>query len=155
MTTALEPETPKSPNLPVRLRVVEDLERSRLTVFFRLLLTIPHFLWLGIWTLGVLIVVFFGWFIVLIRGQMPDGMHRFFTMYIRYATHVNAYLNLAANPFPGFLGENGYEVDLEFDPPAPPPRAVPSRMTGIARNARKPVFQRFWRAGGSNSRSTS
>ena len=118
MTTALEPETPKSPNLPVRLRVVEDLERSRLTVFFRLLLTIPHFLWLGIWTLGVLIVVFFGWFVVLIRGQMPDGMHRFFTMYIRYATHVNAYLNLAANPFPGFLGENGYEVDLEFDPPA-------------------------------------
>jgi hypothetical protein len=118
LTTALEPETPKSPNLPVRLRVVEDLERSRLTVFFRLLLTIPHFLWLGIWTLGVLIVVFFGWFVVLIRGQMPDGMHRFFTMYIRYATHVNAYLNLAANPFPGFLGENGYEVDLEFDPPA-------------------------------------
>jgi uncharacterized protein DUF4389 len=118
LTTALEPETPKSPNLPVRLRVVEDLERSRLTVVFRLLLTIPHFLWLGIWTLGVLIVVFFGWFVVLIRGQMPDGMHRFFTMYIRYATHVNAYLNLAANPFPGFLGENGYEVDLEFDPPA-------------------------------------
>ena len=30
---------------------------------------------------------------------MPDGLHRFFTMYIRYATHVNAYFNLAANPF--------------------------------------------------------
>jgi hypothetical protein len=99
------------------MRVVEDLERSRLTVFFRLFLTIPHFIWLGIWTIGVVFVVFIGWFIVLFRGQMPDGLHRFFTMYIRYATHVNAYLNLAANPFPGFLGENGYEVDLEFDPP--------------------------------------
>jgi hypothetical protein len=58
------------------------------------------------------------WFAVLIKGELPAGLHRFFTMYIRYATHVNAYLNLAANPFPGFLGENGYEVDVEFDPPA-------------------------------------
>jgi small-conductance mechanosensitive channel len=104
--------------MPVRIRVIEDLGRSRLTVFFRLLLAVPHILWLGIWTLGVLIVVFIAWFVVLFKGEMPDGLHRFFTMYLRYATHVNAYLNLAANPFPGFLGENGYEVDLEFDPPA-------------------------------------
>jgi hypothetical protein len=98
------------------MRVVEDLRRNRLTVFFRLLLVLPHLIWLGIWTLGALIVAFIGWFVVLIRGSMPEGMHRFFTMYIRYATHVNAYLNLAANPFPGFLGER-YEVDIEFDPP--------------------------------------
>lgn len=64
------------------------------------------------------VVALIAWFVVLIRGELPGGMHRFFTMYIRYATHVNAYLNLAANPFPGFLGENGYEIDLEFDPPA-------------------------------------
>jgi hypothetical protein len=100
------------------MRVVEDLQRSRLTVFFRLLLTIPHFIWLAIWTIGVVFVAFVAWFIVLFRGQMPDGLHRFFTMYIRYATHVYAYLNLAANPFPGFLGEDGYEVDLDFDAPA-------------------------------------
>ena len=99
--------------------MIEDLSRSRLTVFFRLLLSIPHLIWLAIWTLGVLLVAIVAWFVVLFRGQLPDGLHRFFTMYIRYATHVNAYLNLAANPFPGFLGENGYEVDLEFDPPAP------------------------------------
>lgn len=109
---------PEPPGPAVRLRVIEDLERSRLTVFFRLLLTVPHLLWLGIWTIGVVFVAFVAWFVVLFRGQMPGGLHRFFTMYIRYATHVNAYLNLAANPFPGFLGENGYEVDLEFDPPA-------------------------------------
>jgi hypothetical protein len=106
------------PDHPVRIRVIEDLERSRLTVFFRLLLVIPHLIWLAIWTVGVVFVAFIAWFVVLFRGQMPDGLHRFFTMYIRYATHVNAFFNLAANPFPGFLGENGYEVDIEFDPPA-------------------------------------
>ena len=100
------------------MRVIEDLHRNRLTVFFRFLLAIPHLIWLSIWTLGVVIVGFIAWFVVLIKAEMPAGLHRFFTMYIRYATHVTAYLNLAANPFPGFLGENGYEVDLEFDPPA-------------------------------------
>jgi hypothetical protein len=97
--------------------VIEDLSRNRLTVFFRLLLAIPHLIWLFLWTLGVVFVAFVAWFIVLFRGQMPDGLHRFFTMYVRYLTHVYAYLHLAANPFPGFLGEDGYEVDVEFDPP--------------------------------------
>jgi uncharacterized protein DUF4389 len=99
--------------------VIEDLSRNRLTVFFRLLLAIPHLIWLFLWTLGVIFVAFIAWFVVLFRGQMPDGLYRFFTMYIRYLTHVNAYLHLAANPFPGFLGEDAYEVDVEFDPPAP------------------------------------
>ena len=98
------------------MRVIEDLSRNRLTVFFRLLLAIPHLIWLAIWTLGVVILVVIAWFVVLFRGVMPDGMHRFFTMYIRYATHVNAYIHLAANPFPNFLGEH-YEVDVEFAPP--------------------------------------
>ena len=128
------------PELPVRVRVIEDLSRSRLTVFFRVLLAIPHFIWLAIWTFGALIVVFIAWFVVLIRGEMPAGMHRFFTMYIRYATHVNAYVSLAANPFPGFLGDK-YEVDLEFDPPAPQNRwktgfrfilAIPALILGSA-----------------------
>ncbi len=97
--------------------MVEDLRRSRLTVFFRLFLAIPHLLWLGIWSTGVFVVAVVAWFVVLIKGRLPDGLHRFFTMYIRYSTHVYAYLNLATGPFPGFLGEN-YEIDVEFDPPA-------------------------------------
>ena len=30
---------------PVRLVVSDDLQRNRLTVFFRLILAIPHFIW--------------------------------------------------------------------------------------------------------------
>src|SRR5207244_7323778 len=33
---------------PVRLVVTDDLRRTRLTVFFRLLLAIPHFIWLSL-----------------------------------------------------------------------------------------------------------
>lgn len=33
----------------MRLTVTDDLRRSRLTVFFRLLLAIPHFIWWTLW----------------------------------------------------------------------------------------------------------
>jgi hypothetical protein len=101
------------------MRVVEDLQRSRLTVFFRLALSIPHFVWLSLWTIVVVLTSIVAGIIVLIRGQLPDGLHRFFTAYIRYSVHVYAFASLAANPFPGFAGAPGYEIDVEFDPPAP------------------------------------
>src|SRR5207247_340509 len=32
---------------------------------------------------------------------------RFLGAYVRYSAHVTAYLNLVANPFPGFVGKPG------------------------------------------------
>lgn len=107
---------------PVRLVVTDDLHRSRLTVFFRLFLAIPHYLWLGLLGSVVVLLVFVNWFIVLFKAQTPQGLHDFITGYLRYATWVEAYVLLAANPFPGFYLLTGstyrYPVDLEFDPPA-------------------------------------
>ena len=34
---------------PIRLILSDDLSRTRLTVFFRLILAIPHLIWLGLW----------------------------------------------------------------------------------------------------------
>jgi hypothetical protein len=118
LTTDLEPATPKAPDHPVGMRVIEDLHRSRLTTFFRLALSLPHLVWLSLWTLVVLVVSIVAGFIVLIRGQLPDALHRFFTAFIRYSVHVYAYASLAANRFPGFVGAPGYEVDVDFAPPA-------------------------------------
>ncbi len=99
---------------PVRLTVTDDLRRSRLTVFFRLLLAIPHFIWLLLWSVAVFFAAIVGWFAALFTGRLPEGLHRFFTAYVRYATHVGAYVTLAANPYPGFTGEPGYPVDVEL-----------------------------------------
>ena len=38
---------------PVRIELGGELRRSRLTVFFRLLLSLPHLVWLTLW--GVLV----------------------------------------------------------------------------------------------------
>jgi hypothetical protein len=102
---------------PVRLVVGDDLERSRLTVLFRLLLAIPHLIWALLWTIAVVAAVIVNWFATLIAGRSPGALHRFLAAYLRYWTHLAAYLGLAANPFPGFTGRDAYPIDLEIDGP--------------------------------------
>jgi hypothetical protein len=108
---------------PIRMVVEDDLERSRLTVFFRLLLAIPHIIWLILWGIAVFFVGILSWFIVLFTARLPQSLHDFSSAYVRYGTHVYGYVLLAASPFPGFTGAEGsYPVDLEIDPPAPQSR---------------------------------
>jgi Domain of unknown function (DUF4389) len=104
---------------PIRLIVSDDLRRSRFTVFFRLLLALPHLIWLVLWGIAALIAAILNWFATLIAGTSPRGLHDFLAAYVRYAVHVTAYLFLAANPFPDFLGRPGYPIDVEIAPPAP------------------------------------
>jgi hypothetical protein len=104
---------------PIRLTSTDDLERSRLTVFFRLLLALPHLIWLALWALVALFVALANWFATLLGRQSPDSLHDFLGHLVRYEIHVTAYLSLTANPFPGFLGRPGsYPVDVELAPPA-------------------------------------
>jgi hypothetical protein len=103
----------------VRIVVEDDGRRSRLTVFFRLLLTLPHFVWLVLWGVLALVAAVVNWLLTLILGRSPSALHRFLSAYVRYTTHVYAFLFLVANPFPGFTGAPGsYPVDVELDPPA-------------------------------------
>jgi hypothetical protein len=107
---------------PVRLVVTDDLRRSRLTVFFRLLLALPHIVWIVLWTIAVVFAAIATWIATLATGRPPQGLHSFLSAYIRYAAHLSSYLFLAANPYPGFTGEPGYPVDVELPGPAPQPR---------------------------------
>jgi hypothetical protein len=102
---------------PIHLVVTDDLRRNRLTVFFRLLLAIPHLIWLALWSIVVAVVVVVAWVVGLITGRVPDGLHSFMAAYTRYYTHLDAYLWIAADPYPGFTGAPGYPVDLEVAPP--------------------------------------
>src|SRR3954467_11071442 len=105
---------------PVRVTSTDDLERSRLTVFFRLLLALPHIIWLLLWAAVAFFVVLANWFATLLGRQSPDSLHEFLSRFARYETHLTAYISLTANPFPPFLGKPGsYPIDVEFDAPAP------------------------------------
>jgi hypothetical protein len=105
---------------PLRLVVNDDLQRTRLTVFFRLILAIPLLLWAVLWFVIAALAWIANWFATLFTGRSPDGLHTFLSTFLRYTTHVRAYLLLIADPYPGFTGKQGiYPIDLEVDPPQP------------------------------------
>jgi hypothetical protein len=116
--TAMLAALPRPPQHPVR--IVGDasaLQRSRATVFFRLILALPHLLWLTLWGIASFVVAIVQWCITLSYGRPAVGLHRFLSRYVRYSVHVNAYLFLVADPFPSFNGEAGYPLDVELPPP--------------------------------------
>ncbi len=131
-----------APPHPVRILVTDDdLARSRLTVFFRAILAIPHYIWAFLLGTVVALLVFVDWFILLVNTRTPDGIHNFVAGYIRYLTHLEAYFLIAANPYPGFylIGADTYPIDLEVDPPQQQNRwktffrlflAIPAVMVG-------------------------
>ena len=102
---------------PITLVVHDDLKRSRLTVFFRLLLAIPQFIWLYLYAIVALFVLVFGWIAALFMGRLPDGAHNFLANYLRYQVHVFSYLTLVANPYPPFSGSADYDVTVTIAPP--------------------------------------
>src|SRR5881397_2550079 len=87
---------------PIRLVVTDDLQRNRLTVFFRLILAIPHLIWVALWGIVAVLAALANWFATLVKGESPEGLHDFLATYLRYQTHVYAYVLLLADPFPSF-----------------------------------------------------
>jgi hypothetical protein len=114
---------PRPPH-PVRLRVDDDLRRSRLTVFFRLLLVIPHLIVLSLFFLVAMILLPIHWIATLIAGRPVGALHTLFVRTLRYATQTSAYFHLLANPFPPFGGGSAYPVDLEVEDAEPQGRLV-------------------------------
>lgn len=84
-----------------------DLERppeprSRLTVFFRLILAFPHLIVL--WVLGIawIFASIGGWLIILATGSFPEGLYRFGTGVLRWTARFEAYLLLLRDEYPPF-----------------------------------------------------
>jgi hypothetical protein len=117
---------------PIGLIVTDDLRRNRLTVFFRLLLAIPHLIVIALWGILVEILVFVAWICGVVLGQVPEGLHDFIASWLRYTTRVTAYVFLLADPFPQFGGGGTYPVDL--------------RIEGAALQSRLTVFFRIFLA---------
>lgn len=111
-----------APQHPIGLIVTDDLKRSRLTTFFRLILAIPHFIVLYLWSILAAVVVVIAWFAALFTGSVPAGLHNFLATFLRYSTRVTAYTLLLSNPFPPFSGSGVYPVDVRVDSPVPQSR---------------------------------
>ena len=108
---------------PIGLIVDDDLRRTRLTVFFRLLLAIPQLIWLYFFGIVAAFALLFAWIVAVFTGRVPDSLHNLLARYQRLTTHVAAYTLLIANPWPPFGGSPGtYPIDLRVEEAAPQSR---------------------------------
>src|SRR5262245_4025021 len=111
---------PFEPPRPHTVRLVDhdDLRRSRLTVLVRLLLVLPHLLWVSLYATVALVVGLVNWIVTLIKGQSPQRLHRWLSRFLRYYVYVYSYFYVLANPYPPFHGdERSYTIDLVVEGP--------------------------------------
>jgi len=94
-------------------------QRSRLTVFFRLVLAIPLAIWVSLYGLAAAVAIVIAWFAIVITGRYPLGLYEFVAGYTRCLTRVSAYVALLCDPYPAFSGSDdpGYPVRMTFAGP--------------------------------------
>jgi hypothetical protein len=77
-------------------------DRNRLTVAFRWILAIPHYIVIAVLGLVAYICVIIGVFVVLFTGQWSAGLRDFVIGVFRWSTRLNAYVLLLTDEYPPF-----------------------------------------------------
>ncbi|MFJ1967568.1 DUF4389 domain-containing protein [Streptomyces sp. NPDC087903] len=91
--------------------------QNRLTVFFRALLLIPHFIVLFVLSIVAFFATVAGWFAALVLGRLPDPIAEFLTHYLGYRVRVMASLMLLTGSYPPFaLTPPDFPVRIEVRP---------------------------------------
>jgi len=91
--------------------------QRRVTVLFRLLLAIPHFIVLYVLTFAAELVAVIGWFAALFTGRLPAGLADFLTGWLRWSARLYAYAGLLTDEYPPFaLADEGYPVRVSTAP---------------------------------------
>ena len=90
----------------VRVDFVPETEgRNRLTIFFRIILAIPHIIVLALISIVAFFVYVIAWFAVLFTGKWPTGLRNFVVGLTRWTTRLNAYMYLLTDKYPPFSFE--------------------------------------------------
>jgi hypothetical protein len=84
----------------VRLTEDPELRRRRLAVLLRPVLVVPAALAAAVWGLVAIVVLPFAWLAALVRGQVPDRLHRALLAALAYNAQVNAWSSLVARRYP-------------------------------------------------------
>ena len=88
---------------PASIEIVDPAgERDRLTVGFRLILAIPHFIVLAFVMMGWCITTILAWFAIVLTGDYPQGLWDFGVGTMRWMLRVQAYMLLLVDEYPPF-----------------------------------------------------
>jgi hypothetical protein len=111
--------TPQNPDYPVRLEIEYPVRLSRLLIFVKGILVIPHYIALLFLAIGLFVVAAISWFAVLFTGRYPEGMFNYIVGVMRWGVRVAAYQFLLTDKYPPFSLDDdpAYPVHLEVDYP--------------------------------------
>lgn len=111
--------TPPNPDYPVRLDVDRPASLSRLLIFVKWLLLIPHYVVLYVLGIVAWFALVLAFFAVLITGRYPRALFDFVVGFERWRARVGSYLLLQTDAYPPFTfaDDPGYPVRLQVDYP--------------------------------------
>jgi hypothetical protein len=105
-----------TPAYPLRFDVEYQENHSRLLLFFRWLLAIPHFIIIYLLILVLEVVTFIAFLSILFTKKYPKGLFDFAVNVLRWNANVGAYLGMLRDDYPPFSMEAGkYPVTFEVD----------------------------------------
>ena len=115
-----EPTAPVAPmptaGYPVRFDVEYPEQLSRLLIFVKWLLAIPHFLILYVLGALLYIVTIIAFVAILFTQKYPQGLFNFAVGVMRWQANASAYIILLRDEYPPFSWEQGqYPVTFEVD----------------------------------------
>jgi hypothetical protein len=94
------------PNYPVRMSFAGPLEKySRLKTFFRAIIAIPILILRYIMGILLEIGAVAAWFVIVITGKLPRGLHDLMVLANSYTARSDAYLYLLTETYPPFQDE--------------------------------------------------
>jgi hypothetical protein len=111
-------EQTRSPNAyPVRFEVDYPDHLSRLLIFVKWLLAIPHWIILIALAIAMYVVNFIAFFAILFTKKYPEGLFRFAVGVDRWSYNVSVYTGLLRDEYPPFSMEGGaypLAYDVEY-----------------------------------------
>ena len=112
--------TPANPDYPIQLEIDNPERLSRLLIFVKWLLLIPHYLVLIVLGIGACFVWIVTFFIVLITGSYPESLFNYMVGVMRWGTRVGAYLFLQTDQYPPFSLEDDPSYPVRIQATYPP-----------------------------------
>lgn len=87
---------------PVQFNLAYPPRLSRLLIFVKWLLAIPHFFILIFVGIAAYFAIIIGWIAVIFTGRFPEGLHGFITGWLRWSARVTVYVSLLTDAYPPF-----------------------------------------------------
>ena len=77
---------------PVAFDSAYEVERNRLTTFFRFIVAIPWIIWIYLYGIAASIAAIIAWFALLFTKRYPESLYGFVSGYVRIATQIGGFI---------------------------------------------------------------